>query len=205
MIEKPFAESCVQNRAPILAVLREIFADRRRVLEVGSGTGQHAVYFAPELGHLTWQTADVVAHHAGIRQWLAEAAAPNVLPPLALDVNDAAWHGERYDAVFSANTLHIMSWPEVEKFFAGVGAVLQEGGVLAVYGPFNYNGAYTSESNARFDAWLKARDPASGVRDFEAVDALARAQGLALQRDVAMPANNRTLVWRRANDSRFVL
>lgn len=205
MIGKPFAESCVQNRAPILAVLREVFAERRRVLEVGSGTGQHAVYFAPELPHLAWQTADVVAHHAGIRQWLAETAAPNVLPPLALDVNDASWHGERYDAVFSANTLHIMSWPEVEKFFAGVGAVLEAGGVLAVYGPFNYSGAYTSESNARFDAWLKARDPASGLRDFEAVDALAHAQGLALQRDVAMPANNRTLVWRRANDSRFVL
>ncbi|AAZ95985.1 conserved hypothetical protein [Thiobacillus denitrificans ATCC 25259] len=196
MSDKPFAESCVQNRAPILAVLREWFADRRRVLEVGSGTGQHAVYFAPELPHLSWQTADVVAHHAGIRQWLADAAAPNALPPIALDVNDDSWHRARYDAVFSANTLHIMSWPEVEKFFVGVGAVLEPGGVLAVYGPFNYGGTYTSESNARFDAWLKARDPASGVRDFEAIDALARAQGLRLERDVAMPANNRTLVWR---------
>ncbi|MDP2253124.1 MAG: DUF938 domain-containing protein, partial [Thiobacillus sp.] len=122
----------------------------------------------------------------------------------------------RYDAVFSANTLHIMGWTEVEAFFEGVGEVLRKGrcaaagappaypsraleagGVLAVYGPFNTNGAYTSESNARFDAWLKARDPASGVRDFEAVDALARAQGLVLQQDIAMPANNRTLVWRR--------
>ncbi|MHB1353656.1 MAG: DUF938 domain-containing protein [Thiobacillus sp.] len=196
MSDKPFAESCVQNRAPILAVLRDVFADRRRVLEVGSGTGQHAVYFAPELPHLTWQTADVTAHHAGIRQWLAEAAAPNVLPPIALDVNDDSWHRTRYDAVFSANTLHIMSWPEVERFFVGVGAVLEPGGVLAVYGPFNHGGAYTSDSNARFDAWLKARDPASGVRDFEAVDALARAQGLRLERDLTMPANNRTLVWR---------
>jgi SAM-dependent methyltransferase len=197
MSEKPFAESCEQNRAPILAVLREVFAGRCRVLEIGSGTGQHAVYFAPELPHLVWQTADVAQHHAGIRAWLDEAALPNVLPPLALDVNQPDWHSGRYDAVFSANTLHIMGWPEVEKFFEGVGAVLEPGGLLAVYGPFNYNGAFTSDSNARFDAWLKARDPASGVRDFEAVDALARAQGLILLQDIAMPANNRTLVWRR--------
>jgi len=216
MSDKPFAESCVQNRDPILAVLREVFADRRRVLEIGSGTGQHAVYFGAELPHLVWQTADVPQQHPGIRQWLDEAALPNVLPPIALDVSQTAWRNGRYDAVFSANTLHIMGWPEVERFFEGVGEVLRKGrcaaagrpsaypsrvlepgGVLAVYGPFNYNGAYTAESNARFDAWLKARDPASGVRDFEAVDALARAQGLVLQRDIAMPANNRTLVWRR--------
>ncbi|MFP5504810.1 MAG: DUF938 domain-containing protein [Gammaproteobacteria bacterium] len=197
MNDKPFSESCVQNRAPILALLREVFADRRHVLEIGSGTGQHAVYFAPELPHLVWQTADVPPHHAGIRAWLDDAALPNVLPPLALDANDTAWHDGRYDAVFSANTLHIMSWPEVELFFLGVGQVLEPGGTLVIYGPFNYNGAYTSESNARFDTWLKARDPASGVRDFEAVDALARAQGLVLQQDIAMPANNRTLVWRR--------
>lgn len=197
MIDKPFSESCVQNREPILAVLREWFADRSSVLEIGSGTGQHAVYFGAELRHLVWQTADVPQHHAGIRAWLEDAALPNVLPPLALDVAQSGWRSGRYDAVFSANTLHIMSWPEVEKFFEGVGEVLAPGGMLAVYGPFNTHGAFTSDSNARFDAWLKARDPASGVRDFEAVDALSRAQGLALQRDIAMPANNRTLVWRR--------
>lgn len=197
MTDKPFSESCVQNREPIMAVLRGLFADRSHVLEVGSGTGQHAVYFGAELTHLRWQTADVPPHHAGIRLWLAEAGLANVLPPLALDVNLTGWHSGHYDAVFSANTLHIMSWPEVEKFFEGVGEILESGGILAVYGPFNYNGAFTSESNARFDAWLKARDPASGVRDFEAVDALARAQGLHLQQDIAMPANNRTLVWRK--------
>ncbi|MGE5321049.1 MAG: DUF938 domain-containing protein [Hyphomicrobiaceae bacterium] len=196
MFDKPFSDSCVQNREPILAVLRKVFADRSQVLEIGSGTGQHAVYFAAELPHLRWQTADVPEHHAGIQLWLAEAKLTNVLPPLALDVNDTAWRSHRYDAVFSANTLHIMSWPEVEEFFAGVGEVLQAGGILAVYGPFNYGGRYTSESNARFDAWLKARDPASGVRDFEAVDALARARRLILQDDIAMPANNRMLVWR---------
>jgi len=195
VIDKPFSESCEQNRAPILAVLREVFANRSTVLEIGSGTGQHAVYFGAELPHLRWQTADVPPHHAGIRAWLDEAALQNVLPPLALEVSQVHWRSGRYDAVFSANTLHIMSWPEVEQFFAGVGEVLAPGGVLAVYGPFNYNGTFTSDSNARFDAWLKARDPASGVRDFEAVDALARAQGLVLQQDIAMPANNRTLVW----------
>lgn len=197
MIDKPFSESCEQNREPIMAVLRKHFADRSHVLEIGSGTGQHAVYFGAELPHLRWQTADVPLHHAGIQLWLADAKLPNVLPPLALDVNQTGWREGRYDAVFSANTLHIMSWPEVEKFFEGVGAVLQTDGILAVYGPFNYAGRYTSESNARFDAWLKARDPASGVRDFEAVDALARAQGLILQQDIAMPANNRSLVWRK--------
>lgn len=200
MIDKPFAESCAQNREPILAVLRAVFAGCHRVLEIGSGTGQHAVYFAPDLPHLIWQTADVPQHHPGIRAWLEEATLPNVLHPLVLDVNDTAWHRGRYDAVFSANTLHIMSWPEVERFFKGVGAVLEPGGMLAVYGPFNYGGAFTSDSNARFDAWLKARDPVSGVRDFEAVDALARGQGLVLQQDIAMPANNRTLVWRMAQD-----
>jgi len=197
MINKPFSESSSENREPILAVLREVFADCSKVLEIGSGTGQHAVYFGAELSHLSWQTADLPQHHAGIRMWLEEAALPNVLVPIALDVNRPDWLDERYDAVFSANTLHIVSWPEVEKFFAGVGKVLQPGGVLAVYGPFNYNGQFTSPSNARFDQWLKDRDPASGVRDFEAVDALARQQNLILQRDIAMPVNNRTLVWRR--------
>jgi cyclopropane fatty-acyl-phospholipid synthase-like methyltransferase len=194
-MNKPYSESCEQNRAPILAVLREAFADRRQVLEVGSGTGQHAVYFGAELPHLRWQTADVLPHHAGIRAWIEEAVLPNVLPPLELDVNQPHWSSERYDAVFSANTLHIMSWPEVRRFFQGVGDVMQAGGVLVVYGPFNYNGTFTSESNARFDLWLKQRDPASGVRDFEAVNAEAQSQGLVLKQDIAMPANNRSLIW----------
>jgi cyclopropane fatty-acyl-phospholipid synthase-like methyltransferase len=197
MIDKPFSESSAENREPILAVLREVFANCSKVLEIGSGTGQHAVYFGAELSHLSWQTADLPQHHAGIRMWLDEVALANVLAPIALDVNRSDWLEGRYDAVFSANTLHIVSWPEVEKLFAGVGTVLQPGGVLAIYGPFNYNGQFTSPSNARFDQWLKSRDPASGVRDIEAVDKLAQAQNLILQRDIAMPVNNRTLVWRR--------
>ncbi len=195
---KPFAESCERNREPILAVLRESFAAARRVLEIGSGTGQHAVYFGAALPHLTWQTSDLAATHAGIRAWLAEACRPNVLPPMTLDVLDrGTWPTARFDAVFSANTLHIMSWPAVCACFDLIGCALATGGTLAIYGPFNYGGAYTAESNARFDAWLKARDPTSGIRDFEAVDALARAHGLRLTRDVSMPANNRTLVWVR--------
>jgi len=194
---KPFAESCDQNRAPILEVLRSELADKTRLLEIGSGTGQHAVYFASEFPQLLWQTSDLAEMHSGIQAWLDEAALANVLPPLRLDVCADDWPQGDYDAVFSANTAHIMAWSQVECFIRGVGQVLQAGGVFCLYGPFNYNGHYTSESNARFDAWLKSRDPVSGVRDFEAVDELARAAGLVLKCDYEMPANNRTLVWSR--------
>lgn len=194
---KPFSESCEQNKAPILEVLQDVFADRNRVLEIASGTGQHAVFFGCALPHLVWQTSELAANHAGIRMWLDEAQLPNVLPPVEIDVSAAAWPVGTVDAIFNANTVHIISWPEVERMFAGIGRVLEAGGVLCLYGPFNYGGNYTSDSNARFDAWLKNRDPESGVRDFEAVNRLAELQGLRLQKDVAMPANNRTLVWRR--------
>ncbi|MFA5081691.1 MAG: DUF938 domain-containing protein [Hydrogenophilaceae bacterium] len=195
---KPYAESCQQNRDPILAVLHEVLADRKRVLEIASGTGQHAVYFGAALPHLTWQTSELPENHKGIQAWLDEAGLANVLPPLALDVNAPAWPVGPVDAVFNANTVHIVAWPAVERMFAGIGRVLAPGGLLCLYGPFNYNGAFTSESNARFDVWLKNRDPVSGVRDFEALDRLAEAQGMRLERDVEMPANNRTLIWRRA-------
>lgn len=198
---KPFSESCERNKEPILAVLREHFAAASRVLEIGSGTGQHAVHFAAQLPQLTWQTADLPANHEGIRLWIEEAALPNVLPPLELDMLQAeTWPHARFDAIFSANTFHIMSWPAVERAFDFIGSVLAPGGTLAVYGPFNYGGTYTSDSNGNFDAWLKNRDPLSGIRDFEAVNALAAAQGLRLRADIAMPANNRTLVWMRASD-----
>ena len=196
-MDKPYAPACERNREPILAVLRACFADSRRVLEVGSGTGQHAVHFAAALPRLSWQCSDRAEHLPGIRLWLDEAGLPNTPAPIELDVG-GAWPTDRFDAVFSANTLHIMGWPEVRQFFGGIDAVLDAGGVLAVYGPFNYGGEYTSDSNREFDAWLKARDPRSGIRDFEAVDALARAVGLTLMDDVAMPANNRMLVWRRS-------
>ena len=197
MDARPFAPACERNRDPILAVLRTHFADRRRVLEVGSGTGQHAVHFAAALPWLAWQCSDVDANLPGIRLWIDDAALPNTPPPLALDVT-GTWPAQRFDAVFSANTLHIIGWPEVEAFFAGVDRVLDDDGVLVVYGPFNYEGDYTSASNREFDVWLKARDPRSGLRDFEAIDALARGIGLHLVEDVPMPANNRCLVWVRA-------
>ena len=194
---KPYAEACDRNRDPILGVLRHHFADRQRVLEIGSGTGQHAVHFAAALPQLSWQTTEREEHLPGIGLWLAEARLPNLPPPLALDVF-GRWPTARYDAVFTANTLHIMSWACVRALFRALPGVLTDDGVLAVYGPFNYGGAFTSPSNAAFDAWLRQRSPVSGIRDFAAVDELARAAGLALAEDRSMPANNRTLVWRRA-------
>ncbi len=194
-MDKPFAPACERNREPILAVLREHFADRRQVLEIGSGTGQHAVHFAGALPHLRWQASDCVPNLPGICRWIDEAALPNTPPPLELDVA-STWPQQRYDAFFSANTLHIMGWTEVEQLFTRLPEVAQPGAVLTIYGPFNYDGRFTSESNAAFDASLRAADPKRGIRDFEAVDALAVSNGFALLRDQAMPANNRCLVWR---------
>jgi cyclopropane fatty-acyl-phospholipid synthase-like methyltransferase len=196
-MEKPDAPSCERNREPILAVLRDHFADRRAVLEIGSGTGQHAIFFAAVLPHLNWQAADRIANLAGIQAWLDEAALPNTPAPIAFDVS-AAWPQRRFDAVFSANTLHIMSWSEVERLFAGLPGILTDDARLVIYGPFNYGGQYTSESNAVFNAWLKSQGAHQGLRDFEAVDALARQAGLTLLEDRAMPSNNRCLVWRSA-------
>lgn len=186
---KPFSEASERNREPILAILKRVFKDRKRVLEIGSGTGQHAAYFAPELPHLVWQASDVAENLPGIREWVSHPA------PIELDV-DKDWPVLSVDAVFSANTCHIMSWPQVERMFAGVGRLLSAGGVFALYGPFNYHGKHTSESNARFDAMLRRNDPASGLRDFEQIRSLAQTAGLSLQEDNAMPANNRLLVWR---------
>lgn len=196
---KPHAPSCDRNRAPILAVLREHFAGRSRVLEVASGTGQHAVHFAAAMPWLTWQASDFAEQLPGIRAWLDDAGLPNTPPPLALDVLQSPWPAVDADAVFTANSLHIMGMDAVEAFFRGVGRVLADApdGTLVAYGPFNYGGAYSSDSNRDFDAWLKARDPRSGIRDVEAVHALALAAGLHRLADVPMPANNRCLVWRR--------
>jgi hypothetical protein len=189
---KPFSEACERNRAPILEVLRRIFSNRRRVLEIGSGTGQHAAYFAPELPHLVWQASDVAENLPGIREWVAHPA------PIELDV-EREWPRIEADAVFSANTCHIMSWPQVQRMFAGIGEI-RSLKTLCLYGPFNYDGRPTSESNARFDMMLRGRDPASGIRDIEEIDALAAAAGLRLQEDNAMPANNRLLVFQQKLD-----
>jgi cyclopropane fatty-acyl-phospholipid synthase-like methyltransferase len=191
------SEACERNKGPILTVLAGELGASRAVLEIGSGTGQHAVHFATHLPHLTWQPSDVRAQLPPLIERLAREAPPNVRAPVALDVRDDPWPLAGFDAVFSANSLHIMAWSAVREFFRGTGAVLRAGGVLCVYGPVRYRGEYTSESNAQFDLWLKARDPQSGIRDFEALDELALAQGLRLRADHAMPANNQTLVWRR--------
>jgi len=192
-----FSEACERNKEPILEILRAEFADRRLVLEIGAGTGQHAVHFARHLPHLRWRPTDRPEWLADLAARIAAEGPDNLEAPVALDVNDP-WPSWSVDAVFSANTLHIMSRPEVESFFAGIGRVLAPDGALAVYGPFRYGGAFTSQSNAAFDSSLRRRDPASGIRDFEAVDVLARGQGLRLAADHAMPANNQLLVWRRA-------
>jgi cyclopropane fatty-acyl-phospholipid synthase-like methyltransferase len=196
-LDKPYSPSCDRNREPILAVLREHIVDRHDVLEIGSGTGQHAVHFAAAMPWLRWQCSDVAANLPGIRMWLDEAVLPNTPAPIELDVARGPWPTQAFDAVFSANSLHIMGWGDVEALFAGLDAAMAPDATLVVYGPFNYGGGYTSDSNREFDGWLKARDPRSAIRDFEAVDALASAIGLRLVDDVAMPANNRCLVWRR--------
>lgn len=191
------SEACARNREPILGVLRGAFAKTAYVLEIGAGTGEHAAYFAGMLPHLVWQPTDVAAHLPGIAAWRDAVALHNLRAPLELDVDAGDWPVGEVNGVFTANTLHIMSWDSVCNFFRGAGQVLSPGGVLAVYGPFSDGGRHTAESNARFDAFLRARDPLSGVRDWRAVDALARGQGLSLAGDHAMPANNRTLVWQR--------
>lgn len=196
-LQKPFSAASERNRDPILEVLRTHFADRHRVLEIGSGTGQHAVHFAAALPQLIWQCADRAEHLPGMRLWLEEAQLPNTPTPIELDVNQARWPEARYDAVFSANTLHIMSWAEVQRMFARLPEILASGARLVVYGPFNYGGRHTSPSNAEFDRRLREQAPHMGIRDFEAVDALAQAIGMQLLEDRAMPANNRSLVWQR--------
>jgi len=195
---KPFAPACERNREPILGVLREAFADRRRVLEIGSGTGQHAVHLAAAMPWLEWQASERAEHLAGIRAWLDEAALANTPAPIELDVARGPWPKTRFDAVFSANTLHIMAWSEVEALFARLPEVTERGAVLAIYGPFNLDGRFTSASNAAFDAQLRQRAAHMGLRDLAAVDALALGAGFTREADHALPANNRCVVWRRA-------
>lgn len=196
-IEKPYSEACEQNKVPILSVLQEIFNQPGTILEIGSGTGQHAVYFARQLPHLIWQPTDLAEHIPGIKLWLAEANLSNVRQPRVLEVAHKPWPVERADGVFSANTTHIMSWVEVENMFQEIGKILVAQKCFCLYGPFNYGGHYTSASNAQFDAWLKGRNPRSGIRDTDDLNRLAKQAGLILVQDYPMPVNNRTLIWRK--------
>ena len=189
------SEACERNKAPILTILRELFATTRYVLEIGSGTGQHAIHFAQQLPHLVWQPSDLPDNLAAIIQRLEMEGPANVKKPIGLNVQNEPWPVSSTDAVFSANSLHIMSWENVKHFFRGVSVILDPIGLLCVYGPFRYGNLYTSDSNETFDWYLKNRDPLSGIKDFEAVDRLAIKGGLRLVADHAMPANNQMLIW----------
>lgn len=193
----PDAPATVRNREPILAVLQDEFRDCLHVLEIGSGTGQHAVYFGEHMPGVRWQTSDRRENHADIRAWLAQAALDNVLPPLALDVVTDPDPAGNYDAVFSANTAHIMGIDAVVALFALVGRLLPPGAPFCLYGPFRIDGNFTSPSNADFDASLRDRDPAMGIRDLEYLDELGDAAGLSRDALIAMPANNFIATWRK--------
>jgi len=194
-MELPYSQSCENNKVPILNVLQRVFDQAHCVLEIGSGTGQHAVYFAPRLSHVRWQPTDLEGNLPGIRLWCEACPAQNLCPPLAFDLQHGEWPVNGCDAVFSANTAHIMPWDITTRMIRRVAKALPTGGIFALYGPFNYSGQFTSESNERFDSWLKAQNPDQGIRDFEQVNDIAASGGLNLFEDNPMPANNRLLVW----------
>lgn len=188
----PFSQACENNKGPILSVLQRYLDNARSLLEIGAGTGQHAEFLAGLFPELTWQASDTADSLPLLQPRLARAGLPD---PIALDIDAADWGCGSFDAIFSANVLHIVGAPSVENFFRGLRTHLNPDGLLLVYGPFRYRNAYTSESNAQFDRWLKQRDPVSGIRDFEWVNALAEDAKLTLVKDNAMPANNQLLVW----------
>lgn len=194
---KPFAPSCERNREPILDILRDAFVDRGSVFEIGSGTGQHAVHFAAALPCLEWQASERGEYVDVVQSWLDDAALTNTPPPIVFDVGQDDWPKARYDAIFTANTLHIMAWPEVERLFARLPEIMSDDCVLVIYGPFNIDGRYTSESNAAFDGWLHERGAHMAIRDLAAVDALAATAGLQRIALHPMPANNFCVIWKR--------
>jgi len=199
-LTKPCSLACDRNRDPIFAIIQPLFSSCGCVLEIGSGTGQHAVYFAEKMPHLVWHSSDRADNLADINLWLDDAGLQNTPPPLVLDVGQPDWPVINVDAVFSANTAHIIGLNDVKNLVNGVGQLLSKGGLFILYGPFNYNGQFTSDSNREFDLWLKNRDPFSGIRDFEHMNALATEAGMSLQGDYQMPANNRILCWRKLRD-----
>lgn len=196
--DRPFSQACEQNQHIILAVLKDYLVEPQWVFEIGSGTGQHAVFFARELPFLHWQPSDLSENLPGISAWIEYSGLDNISHPITLDVASTNWPEISAGCFFSANSLHIMSWNHVIAFFGGLARVAEPNAHLIVYGPFNYNNEFTSESNREFDAYLRSRDPLSGVRNFDDIDELANAAGFTLLEDRAMPANNRTLVWKKA-------
>jgi len=196
-MNKPYSESCDQNREPIYSVIQPLLDSARQVLEIGSGTGQHAVYFAEKLPHLTWHASDRKDYLDGIRYWLEESELSNVSGPLELDMSGSHWPSIDVDAVFTANSIHIMHAEEVANLVSGVGQLLHRNGDFLIYGPFNYGQQYSSDSNANFDAWLKERDSQSGIKNFEDIVAMAADAGMSLVDDYVMPANNRILHFKK--------
>jgi hypothetical protein len=194
MTHKPFSQACENNKDPILQMISTVFCHPTTVWEIGSGTGQHACHFARHLPHLEWQPTERAENIQGISLWLEETRLPNLKPAITLDVTDTVWSCNKIDALFTANTLHIMSWYEVQILFTRLAEHLNSKALVCIYGPFNYNGTYTSDSNARFDQWLKNQNTLSGIRHFEDIVLLATASGLQLISDNPMPANNRLLV-----------
>lgn len=192
------APATQRNREPILQVLRRLFASTQKVLEIASGSGEHAIYFGEHLPHLSWQPSDQSQEQlASIEAWRAHSQLTNVLPPIQLDVEMRPWPIENVEAIFCANMLHISPWSSSEALMWEAGRVLASGALLVVYGPFREGGSHTSQSNATFDAQLRSQNPEWGVRDRHELQALARQGGLALEEVLAMPANNHILVFRR--------
>ena len=198
---KPYAPSCDRNKNAIFAVLNRYLRGTSEILEIGSGTGQHAVHMGEHLPHLRWQTSELPEHHAGILAWIRDSGLKNVIEPLEIDVNETVWPIQSIQAIYTANTTHIMSWGSVEAMFRGVGRTLNGNGLLLIYGPFNYNGEFTSSGNRQLNDFIKSNNNASAIRDFEAVDELACANSLKLVADNKMPANNRLLVWSKQASS----
>lgn len=196
----PFSQACENNKAPILSVLEAVFRQPGVILEIGSGTGQHAEHFARALPHLSWQPSDRPGHHDTCRPRLDRADQSNIREPLALDVVRSPWSVGHVDGVFSANTAHIMGWQAVVAMFDGVGKLLSPGQAFCLYGPFNENGRFTSDSNARFDQHLRSQDATMGIRDLDDLRSVAHKNGLALADRHPMPANNQCLVWVRNDD-----
>lgn len=194
---KPYSQACENNKQVILEKLTAVFTSPGTVLEIGTGTGQHAVHFARHLPHLTWQPSDHPDNYQLCLPWIEDSGLDNINTPLALDVNQSNWNLPPINGVFSANTAHIMSWEDVKAMFRGVSAHLQQGEAFCLYGPFNYNGQFTSASNQQFNRYLKQQNPAMGIRDMEDLKEVAGENELVLEADFEMPANNRVLIWRR--------
>ncbi len=193
----PYSPACEENKRPILAVLTQWLTEPGALLEIGSGTGQHAVFFAPALPHLTWQPSDKADFLPAAAAWVRRYPAPNLLPPLELDVSMDVWPVTAADAVYAANVTHIMHWPDVQRLFQGVSRLLPEGGLFILYGPFGH-GEHTAASNRQFDSGLRMRDPGMGVREIVDLEREAAANGLTPAGRHDMPRDNQILVWRKS-------